>query len=655
MPSYLTQILLEFSEDDLSDTTPTWVDVSSDCQQIEWWAGVDNEGDDPQPGGAVIRLRNKNRRWEPDYVAGAFYPNIDTGRRFRLTLNDGTGATQEGLWYITQIDIDYPAGTAYSEVTMTCADGFEVLALDDLPVLDPPSADDYASVVAFDEPWGYWRLGEPEGSKLVAHNRISKRKFGKGKNKRRRRTRWVMRETIAELAGVAGPSGSYINNPELGAAGAILGDTDTAVHFAAADRAQMTPEDSDTFGGNNKASAELWAKLSALTTSENLLISPESAGDILFFLAFDQTADHFKFVVFLSPSGVLTVTGATTVTVDVWHHVVGTWDGMTARLYVDGALDGEVGGSGFLPAADAGSPFLLAGQAANPAGGFASLDEVAVYEYVLSAERILAHYTAGSARGWPEQTVGTRIADIATSDLWSEASIQATGLTVQPQMKHGQAKLEEISELMHAEGPRTMFFFNGSGNPVYLGWDWMGTAAAYNTTQATFGPQAGQVGYEGIEPIYDNEVYNTVTASREGGELVSLADSASVSARRTRTNPDFTDLLLSDDEDVTTIGAEVLELYKEPALRPASITVNGSKAVRQILDLDIGHQVRVKGLDASTPFDRITWIIGKRKTLTKDRHLLCTWNLARGFNASLSEWHLGISGYTELNSTAVLG
>jgi hypothetical protein len=85
-------------------------------------------------------------------------------------------------------------------------------------------------------------------------------------------------------------------------------------------------------------------------------------------------------------------------------------------------------------------------------------------------------------------------------------------------MKHGQAKLEEISELMHAEGPRTMFFFKGNGDPVYLGHEWQAGSSVYNTVQATFGPQSGQIPYDEVEPVYDNEVYNDVTASKEGGE-----------------------------------------------------------------------------------------------------------------------------------------
>jgi hypothetical protein len=45
---------------------------------------------------------------------------------------------------------------------------------------------------------------------------------------------------------------------------------------------------------------------------------------------------------------ILTVTGATTVTLSGWHHVAGSYDGFTLRAYLDGAIDGSTSpGAGF--------------------------------------------------------------------------------------------------------------------------------------------------------------------------------------------------------------------------------------------------------------------------------------------------------------------
>jgi hypothetical protein len=331
-----------------------------------------------------------------------------------------------------------------------------------------------------------------------------------------------------------------------------------------------------------------------------------------------------------------------------WTHYVGTWNGQHLKLYENGVLAASIDHPETLQTVSANQFLHIATYpGSDDFNGY--VDEVAVYEKALSAGRVLAHYTAATARGWPEQTAGTRIADIATHALWSEASIQTTGRNVQPQMKHGQAKLEEISELMHAEGPRTMFFFKGNGDPVYLGHEWQAGSSVYNTVQATFGPQSGQIPYDEVEPVYDNEVYNDVTASKEGGEAVNVT----TGAVPRRANAEFTDLLLSEDNEVESLANAVLDFYATPQMRPKTVSVNGSKAVRQILDLDIGHLVRVKGLEATAPFDRVANIIGKRKRLTADKQLLCTWTLGRGFNAADGFWKAGVSGFSEAGISTV--
>jgi hypothetical protein len=35
-------------------------------------------------------------------------------------------------------------------------------------------------------------------------------------------------------------------------------------------------------------------------------------------------------------------------------------------------------------------------------------------------------------------------------------------------------------------------------------------------------------------------------------------------------------------------------------------------------------------------------------------HLTCTWRLARGWNAADGLWHLGITGFSELDQTTTL-
>jgi hypothetical protein len=645
-------VLLEFSEDDLSDTTPTYVDVTSYCRGIEWWSGIDTEGDEPQPGGAVIRMRSTNRDWEPDYTGGRFYPNVTTYRRFRLTVN----GVAEGIFYTTGFAIDYPAGTGYSEVTITCADGFEVLALDNLPLMDPPDADSYSDVVDFDEPWGYWRLGEEKGTQVVNKLRTSKKIVGKGKKRRvRRKSRWLSRVVGAEVESSSGPTGVYKNNPQVNQPGLILGDPDTAVTFTpspATNYVRIPLEQGNTFSDDQVLTVECWAKITSDFASVFVAGPSEATANESTFLLNRGVNDRALFRICYDGAGGLFVSaeGTTTLAVGSTYHLVGTWGPNGANVYVNGALEGTNAGTGPMLAATNNNIIGIAGDW-DIGGGLAdaTIDEVAIYERELTADRILAHYTAGAARGYPQQTAGTRIADIVTHALWSEASIQTSGRNLQPVFKHGQPKLEEISESMHAEGPQTLFFFNGSGDPVYLGHEWKATASAYNTVQATFGDGSGEIPYENVELVYDNETFNEVTTNREGG----TSFTAEVAGVPRRANSDFTDVLLANDNETESLAGAVLDFYKTPALRPATLTVNGVQASTQIGARKIGHLVRVKRRgQVGGAIDRVTHIIGYRKSLGPEKHLTCTWNLARGFDATLANnWRAGIAAFSEAGQT----
>jgi len=76
-------------------------------------------------------------------------------------------------------------------------------------------------------------------------------------------------------------------------------------------------------------------------------------------------------------------------------HVVGTYDGMTLRVYVNGVLVGNGSSTQMLSAP---STDLAIAATRNGTYGYfvGSLDEIALYDKVLPIERIAAHYAAGS-------------------------------------------------------------------------------------------------------------------------------------------------------------------------------------------------------------------------------------------------------------------
>ena len=80
-----------------------------------------------------------------------------------------------------------------------------------------------------------------------------------------------------------------------------------------------------------------------------------------------------------------TATGKTEIAPKTWHHVVLSGD----RVYLDGAS--EIEGK-----SEPGGPLFLGGRADGAANFEGRIDEAAIYDRVLTAEEIAAHFKAAS-------------------------------------------------------------------------------------------------------------------------------------------------------------------------------------------------------------------------------------------------------------------
>ena len=667
---YLTPIL-EFSRDPISDTTPTWVDVTAYLLKADWSVVMSKEGDSTiLDASATFVLNNQDRRFEPDYAAGAYYPDVTDMRRFRWRVQNGVGSGTtyaEGIWFVAEWQPEWPDEAIDNVCVVVCADGKAVLANDDLPPLDPPSASSYDDVVSFDEPWGFWGLGDPEGTKARANIVFSKRAtvtpgfVGYRKIPHRRGSAY---STRSEAGAVSGPAGIYKNQPKLGVDGLILGSSETATLFDGTTFVKIPLEDDfDEFGGLKQLTLEAWVKWTATppAQAEQVIAGPENASDLSTFVLRVTNDPAGEFLV-RGPNGVAFSAFSGGLVQGTIYHLVGVFNNGLMEFYRDGDFEWRTADGPPSIQAGVSGEFVSIARTQTASGGAPNqltVMKAAIYTHALTAERILAHYEAGAQRGYALETAGNRILDIATHGLWSEASIQTTGRNVIPVFQTGQGRLEEVEETAHSEGSRTMFFFNRSGDPVYLGFNWPELTAAYGNVQQTFGNAGGgEVPYEDIELTYDNETFNEVTASRVGGELVTATDTTSENQRGRRNNSDWTDVLLADQPQVEGLASDVLDLYKDPAFRPVTITLSGADTTARaaIFTLDIGHLVRVKHRPkGGTAIDRVANIIGRECSLdTETGHLSCALTLGRGFNAALSQWRLGITGFSELNSTAVL-
>jgi concanavalin A-like lectin/glucanase superfamily protein/fibronectin type III domain protein len=222
----------------------------------------------------------------------------------------------------------------------------------------PPPPTGYAAAVAADNPVSHWRLGETSGSSAADQ---------KGAN-----------------------PGVYLNAPTLGAASLLGSDTaNKAVGFDGAND-EVSVANSPTLNLSSPVTLEAWIKPTALPAAgsfASVLTKAES-----YSLQFNGPRLEFTIMQFgvrkrlQAPSGAIqTGTG---------YHVVGTHDGTTQRLYVNGT---EVANAPLSGGATSSSSGLFIG---SWDGGMefmsGTIDEAAVYGSTLSASRVGAHYTAGS-------------------------------------------------------------------------------------------------------------------------------------------------------------------------------------------------------------------------------------------------------------------
>jgi hypothetical protein len=196
----------------------------------------------------------------------------------------------------------------------------------------------------------------------------------------------------------------YQGGVTLGSPGALVADTDGAISLNGSD-ALLVVQPVHGFPAT-QISVEFWLKTTD-TTKQGTLVSYASSNTLD--NAF-RVMDQRDFTVTVNN----TVSTATGVSANDgrWHQVVATWrssDGQT-QLYKDGVLvwSGKVAAGASIT--DGGD--LVLGQDQDLlAGGYdptqaflGGLDEVAIYATVLSADRIQAHYAAGSSVSFASPT-----------------------------------------------------------------------------------------------------------------------------------------------------------------------------------------------------------------------------------------------------------
>jgi hypothetical protein len=176
-----------------------------------------------------------------------------------------------------------------------------------------------------------------------------------------------------------------------GIEGALVGDTDTAVAFDGSSNVHVAS--GTDFGGLAAFSIELWVKRANAGASAFVVDHETYNPRQGWVLNLDGTQVGFERY---STGGNASMNAPVSLLPEQqWHHVLGTWDGQVSRLFVDGRLSGE-GGATTIALPSSGDGFSIGGQNCACTGNHyvGALDELAIYDHVLTDERAKAHIVA---------------------------------------------------------------------------------------------------------------------------------------------------------------------------------------------------------------------------------------------------------------------
>lgn len=222
----------------------------------------------------------------------------------------------------------------------------------------------YAEEILSDTPIAYYRLNEPAAGSAV---------------------------NLGSLA--AAGNGVFLGQPALGQTGALLEDPDTAAGFSGASQKVDVPY-AASLNNSNAFSFECWAKV--LGGAGNYRSPLTSRDDIpqrgyIIYAGAENTWQFWSG----TGAGWHNIAGPAVVEGE-WTHLVGTYDGQYKSFYVNGVLLDSVAAT---ISPNTQRPLRIGGGSTESTGNFffnGDIDEVAVYDTVLTSHQIYERFLTGS-------------------------------------------------------------------------------------------------------------------------------------------------------------------------------------------------------------------------------------------------------------------
>ena len=551
----------------------TWTDITKYVRSYSINRGRQHELNKFEAGTASITLDNRDGRFSPFNTSSPYYPNVLPSVPIRIR------AVWNGLIWprfrgnVESWTLKWPTALD-SEIVVGCVDAMKALNLKRASTMSR-----YTTTVLADSPMLYWRLGDSAGSVVAADA------SGNG------------RAGSASTIDTTGDPWFFGGEP------GIVADSDTAFDCGTTSTGTGSGVVQAVIPTVNLSgvSMECWAKARSLGTdptgvgtSANLMRLYTTGGSSTQLTlninnSFSSiSASGAPYVHFDNGSGTIVngvaqvlVTGpvirrADSISVPTadsllindgrWHHYVVTSDGTTIRLYVDGKL-----GMARTAASGAGG-----GMVNVQAGGFDGVvDEVAVYNFVMSAAQALSHYQAGALPRLNELS-GTRIGAYLDAVGWASTlrNVDAGNSQLQPASADSYTRpvLANMQDVETTEAGE--LFVDAAGNVTFF--DRLHTSRPPNSTVSVILGDSGTAAEEpyllsNVDPTLDDtDIWNEITVTPSGMGAQTVGDTASQTLYGKRTRA-LTTSQVSPTEAYNRASAE-LNRYTYPLHRIRSVT-----------------------------------------------------------------------------------
>lgn len=592
----------------------TWTDVTTYVRGLETRRGRNHELGKMQAGEASLTLDNRDRRFDPTYTSGPYYPNVVPMRHIRIRATNLAVTYDLFVGFVEDWGQQWAGPAAANQGDATC----EMHLVDAFSVLNRITLVPYREEILADSPLLYWPLDEGGGA------------------------------TITNLGSVDMPLTNVPGGPFLSASpGPLVGG---ATAMAGNDAWWTNPAPDDLRVLKWTGTCEFWVYPPTAGSYVEVVMLLSASGSADFFRCGIDATRHPFFGNLAGPHS----TSTSTVAAGAWSHVVIVHDGASVAFYINGAptdtepFTGNPGNGALETFGLNVASYAIAGNET------ARLAHVAVFAQELTAERIETHY-ARTLDAFVATTVDAALVLLLDDVGWPAGRRSFTASTRTTARFVPEGKLLDLLLTLAENTDGGLLFVRADGVLVFTSSNTLGAAT---TTAAAWGDSAAELKFSGLSLRYDDEdLYTEVRATAEG-----LADAVAEDATAaTKYGPRTLDAdagLLGDQLQLNDRANGLLGRYKAPAIRPETLeaveSTGQAARIIEMLSSEIGRRVTVTRRPPGGGSLTVTSLVEGVAYSAPDSmvQLRTTLNLAP---ADATPWVLGNATFGVLDSTTDLG